>query len=139
MNDYQKTEQKLRRLKADPVGSKYAEEIDTCLHEMFTEHDVSVETLATRLNLSGSQLRRITQVYFGMAPNQYIMHYRLRESVRILKADPRTKLSTLAEQCGFFDHAHFSHAFLRYFGQTPRQYARGKREKLVQNVQKACV
>lgn len=80
-------------------------------------------------NLDLANLMHLHPVYFcrwfrdrvGLAPQQYVRQCRLETGKRLLEKtdDP---VSTIAQEIGFYDAAHFSHAFCRSYSTTPTQY-----------------
>ncbi len=76
-----------------------------------------------------AELMHLHPVYFcrwfrdrvGRAPQQYVRQCRLEAAKRLLEKtdDP---VSTIAQEVGFYDAAHFSHAFCRSYSITPTQY-----------------
>ena len=97
--------------------------VDSAVATLMTTNQISVDQVATALCVSPSKLRRQIQNATGITPAVYIMFLRLREAVRLLNDYPQNSISAIAAACGFTDHAHFTHAFIRYFGRSPLQYA----------------
>ncbi|MEM7791726.1 MAG: helix-turn-helix domain-containing protein, partial [Verrucomicrobiota bacterium] len=46
---------------------------------------------------------------------------RVRKACRLLESTQAT-VAAVAQQCGFYDHSHFSHAFRRQTGLSPSRY-----------------
>lgn len=80
-------------------------------------------------NVELAELMHLHPVYFckwfrnrvGQAPQQYVRRCRLEAGKRLLEKtdDP---VSAVAHEVGFYDAAHFSHAFCRSYAFTPTQY-----------------
>jgi len=80
-------------------------------------------------NTDLAQWMHLHPVYFcrwfrervGQAPQQYVRQCRLEAGKRLLEKtdDP---VSAIAHEVGFYDAAHFSHAFCRSYAFTPTQY-----------------
>ena len=80
-------------------------------------------------NVDLAELMHLHPVYFcrwfrdrvGQAPQQYVRQCRLEAGKRLLEKtdDP---VSAIAHEVGFYDAAHFSHAFCRNYSFTPTQY-----------------
>lgn len=90
------------------------------------DETLSPESVALALGLSRSALYRLFASLGGVAG--YIQARRLAR-VKALLADPREgrRISELAYLHGFADEAHFSRAFRRAFGMSPREW-RAERE-----------
>jgi AraC-like DNA-binding protein len=86
--------------------------------------DLSADELCAVLGISRSSLYRLFARYGGVAA--YIQGRRL-DRIRARLADPteRRKLSELAQAYGFSSDAHFSAAFRRRFGMSPREARAG--------------
>src|SRR5581483_1919855 len=82
--------------------------------------DLSADELCTVLGISRSSLYRLFARHGGVAA--YIRGRRL-DRIRARLADPteRRKLSDIAQAYGFSSEAHFSAAFRRRFGMSPRE------------------
>jgi AraC family transcriptional regulator len=59
----------------------------------------------------------------GVPPHQYVLQERITEARRLLAAGQMT-LSEIATHLGFSDQSHFSRAFRKVTGMTPRLYQR---------------
>lgn len=81
--------------------------------------DISVESLASACNISVSALERRFRKHLKKSPHQYITEVRLDNAQRML-LETEKSIGTVALEAGFADHSHFSRAFNRHFGVTPR-------------------
>lgn len=83
--------------------------------------DVSVETLALRLNISPRTLLRKFQVIYQQSPQSYVQQLRVDRAKALLET---TKLSfaEVCESCGYQDAASFRKLFKRIAGLTPSEY-----------------
>lgn len=122
MNKYQDTENRLRNLTLGANGEKFVKQLNTVVEMQYMGGSFELQNVAECLHLTQTQLRRYVQAYLGMPPAQYIMYLRLRESLRLFIEDPNISITEISKKCGFFDHSHFTHTFMRYFGMTPRRY-----------------
>lgn len=57
----------------------------------------------------------------GQSPQQYLLGCRLEAGKRLLEKTERP-VTDIAHEVGFYDAAHFSHAFHRRYGASPTQY-----------------
>ena len=82
---------------------------------------LAVGDLARLADLSPSQLQREFRRLFGMTVADYVARIRLvMASLKLRESD--AAIGQIARDCGFHDQAHFTKAFKKYAGQTPRQY-----------------
>ena len=92
-----------------------------CVKKGIENGKFSIETIASDVCLSRSQLNRRVKAITGVTTQQYVNRVRL-EQARELLADPTLQVSEVAYQCGFDDVASFSRSFRRAFGVSPSQH-----------------
>jgi AraC family transcriptional regulator len=83
--------------------------------------DMGVAELAALVNLSPHYFSMLFRRALGVPPHQYVLQERIAEACRLLAAGQMT-LSELASSLGFADQSHFSRAFRKITGMTPRMY-----------------
>jgi AraC family transcriptional regulator len=83
--------------------------------------DVGVAELAQQVNLSPHHFSMLFKHALGISPHQYVLHERIMEARRQLAGGP-TDISELALRLGFSDQSHFSRAFRKMTGTTPKRY-----------------
>jgi AraC-like DNA-binding protein len=113
---------RLEARRMTPYSRQFMAQVDDAILRGLPEASVSVETVASEVSVSPSKLRRQLQNATGISPAIYIMFVRLREALHLLEFYPQYSISEIALQCGFSDHSHFTHAFIRFFGCPPLQY-----------------
>jgi AraC family transcriptional regulator len=82
-----------------------------------------VGELAALVRVSLSHFHRRFKITFGEPPALYIMHQRMRLAQDLL-VKTGAPLSHVALECGLYDQAHFSRAFRRNVGISPRVFRR---------------
>ena len=85
--------------------------------------NISVESLASACNISVSALERRFKKHLKKTPRQYINEVRL-DNARQMLLETEKSIGTIALETGFADHSHFSRAFVREYGLTPRDARR---------------
>ncbi|WOJ98171.1 helix-turn-helix domain-containing protein [Congregibacter brevis] len=80
---------------------------------------ISIESLAKNNNMSVSALERRFRKYLQKTPGQYINQVRLNSALQQL-LNTEKRIGTIALESGFSDHSHFTRAFSRYYGKSPR-------------------
>jgi AraC-like DNA-binding protein len=89
------------------------------------QHDLNPEFVARHFGLSLRQLYRVTTTT-GCTPAALIWARRLERARQLLDADRSdARVLDIALNCGFKDGAHFSRAFRRAFGQSPKESRQG--------------
>jgi transcriptional regulator GlxA family with amidase domain len=84
---------------------------------------LTVDKLAEAAHLSPRQFRRAFAAETGELPAKAIENLRL-EAARLMLADSRHPLETIARQTGFADRERMRRAFVRVFGQPPQAMRR---------------
>ena len=81
-----------------------------------------VETLASDMCMSRSQLNRKIIAVTGLNPTAYIIQLRIGIAKSMLDNDILTPIGDIAMKCGFDDVSYFSRVFKQICGITPTQY-----------------
>jgi AraC-like DNA-binding protein len=85
-----------------------------------SDSDLSVELLASELNLSRSQLYRKIKTLTGQTVNEFLRKIRLQKAKQILE----TGSSNISEVCykvGFSSPSYFTKCFKAHFGVLPTE------------------
>lgn len=85
------------------------------------DSNLSVEVLATELNLSREQCYRKFMALTGLSPSAFIRKLRLQRAAKLLAAQAGP-VSQIAYQVGYENLSHFSKAFKEEFGRLPSEY-----------------
>ena len=93
------------------------------LNEHYAEN-VAVDKLAKIAHYSPAQFRRLFHALTQMSPSDYIANVRVNAAKTLLGTTDR-RISDIAADVGFFDHAHFIRTFKRIVGTTPAKYRKG--------------
>lgn len=93
------------------------------------DSNLSVELLASEVDLSPAHFARAFRETFGLPPHRYLLHLRLERARHMLDAE-NAVLSDVAQRVGFADQAHFTRFFKREYGVTPGIVLRSRRRTL---------
>jgi AraC-like DNA-binding protein len=85
---------------------------------------MDIGTLAARLGLSESHLRKRFRQLTSLSLGHYLLHYRLNRAIKLL-VHSRLSLTLIAGECGYESLAAFSRSFKGKLGQTPSRFRRG--------------
>lgn len=94
--------------------------LESMLRTYAQEHDLSIELAASLCNMSTRTLQR-TLSGLGTCYSEVLTHARFRVACQMLRA-PGMKVADIAQRLGYGDSSHFSRAFSRVAGVTPRAY-----------------
>lgn len=98
------------------------------LRARYTDADFSISQLAASVHVSESYLRRLFTSAYGISPKKYLLNARITRAKQLL-SEGASKVSKIAESCGFSGVFHFCRAFRESVGQTPTEYRRNARER----------
>ena len=93
-----------------------ADHLKTCFREK-----LDLPALAKMAGMSVRQFERKFRATFRMTPRDYLIRMRLIAACEML-ARGNKALTTIAQDCGFYDHSDFARQFRRHMGQTASQY-----------------
>jgi AraC-like DNA-binding protein len=93
----------------------------------YTDHDLRIADLATRLKVPEYKLRRTINRNLGYQNfNQFVNRYRIEEAARRLITEPRTPVLTIALDVGFRSISSFNTAFRAQYKTTPTDYRKSR-------------
>lgn len=85
------------------------------------EADWNWRAAADNLHVSYPYFRKIFQEQHQMPPARFLMRKKLEKAASLLRSN-ELSLKEIAAECGFYDFAHFSRTFRRYYGITPGRF-----------------
>jgi len=95
------------------------------LNDHYAEN-IPVERLAALANYSEAQFRRLFRELMQLTPSEYVMQVRLNAAKTLLSTTDKL-ITSIAQETGFYDHAHFIRSFKAATGQTPAAFRRQQR------------
>ncbi|HKR63019.1 MAG TPA: AraC family transcriptional regulator [Thermoanaerobaculia bacterium] len=90
------------------------------IHEHATER-VTLREIANAADVHPASLVRAFRAHLRCTPGDYVRTIRIEEAKRALMTTSRTA-AEIALDAGFYDQSHFTNAFRRATGMTPREY-----------------
>lgn len=97
--------------------------ITHCVHTiMQTEGNITVEQLATELNIGKRQLERQFIANVGVSPKLLSRIIRFQHTLQLIEQKRFNSLTMVAYAGGFYDQAHFIKDFKAFTGLNPKQY-----------------
>ena len=92
----------------------------------YRHRNLTLQDLADLLNLSPRQVQRVLRSSFGKTFSQKLADARMAAASQLL-AGTDLSVTEIAERVGFSSIEHFSAAFHRLMGESPRQYRKAHR------------
>lgn len=97
--------------------------VDRALHLIEARRGrIRVDALAAEIGVSGRHLVRQFQRAVGVGPKEFGRLSRFRHALQLMTAGT-APLTEVAQECGFFDQAHFNHDFRELAGMSPGELA----------------
>lgn len=95
------------------------------IHE-FSDKDISLKTLASKLNVTPSYLGTVFHQQTGYYFNDYLTDARLKYAAHLLEHTDM-KIKDIVDKIGFSSQTYFNRSFKRYFDTSPISYRRDKK------------
>jgi AraC family transcriptional regulator len=87
------------------------------------EHDLSLEAMASQVEVSPLYLPRAFKAAVGQSPHQYVLVRRIERAKELLR-NTQSPIADVAFSSGFSSQSHLSNWFLRLVGVSPATYRR---------------
>lgn len=100
------------------AAKAYRQVIETMEREIYS--NISLEEIASQVNISRSYLKLLFSKFCDLSPKEYYRKLRLREAIRLL-ADG-VSVSKIAEMMNFSYPNHFTQFFKKETGLSPTEY-----------------
>lgn len=107
-------------LSTNSSARQYVKKVIDMIHD-FSDKEISLKTLAVRLNMNPSYLGSIFHQQTGSYFNDYLNEERLKYAANLMK-NRKLSLKNIADQAGFSSQTYFNKQFKKYYGISPNQY-----------------
>lgn len=104
------------------IDKDFIQKILFYIHENISDSELSVEVLASKFNLSRSQLYRKIKTLTGQTVNEFIRKIRLQKAKQILETGS-ANVSEVCYKVGFSTPSYFTKCFKAHFGILPTDVA----------------
>ena len=91
------------------------------IEEHFAEK-LSLQGLAEHIHMSPTYVSRRFSEETGMTFQEFLIQYRIGKAKELMKCSPFLSMGMIAEKTGFSSQNHFSTAFKKWTGNSPRDY-----------------
>ena len=88
---------------------------------LVTQREISVEELADVCKLNRSYFSKLFKDSMGCPPQEFLIRLRLAHAADLMKGT-RKSIGDIAARCGYPNQLHFSRAFKKRYGISPREW-----------------
>lgn len=100
--------------------STYVPQALSYIDSNYTRSDLTVQTIASQVGVTGDYLSRQFKQVTGIAVQEYLRRYRFARAMELLQGEQ--PVGEVARSVGFGSLCHFSREFKKELGITPTQY-----------------
>ena len=98
--------------------------VEYAVREMTVRPDVvSISKMNAKIGYSQKHFTDIFRRGVGLTPKAYLKIMRFQKAVQAIDSADTIDWGTIAQDCGFYDQAHFINDFRHFSGFTPERYA----------------
>ena len=101
---------------------EFLEKLTSVVTDTMPDGDLSVDNIASRLCMSGQQMRRKLNAITGETPAFYIRRIQMLTAKRMIDDDKNVPINEVARSVGYYDMSHFTRVFKSMYNVTPSQY-----------------
>ena len=101
------------------------DEVIKYIEENYADEELSLNQLASHVNVSPNHLSTIFSSQTGQTFIKYLTEYRMNKAKELLKCTSK-RSSEISEEVGYKDPHYFSYMFKKTVGMTPTNYRGGK-------------
>lgn len=91
--------------------------------ETYLAHDLSLDAIATEINMSRFYFCRLFKKSTGITPYQYLIKCRI-DRAKVLLMQRKLSIADIALEVGFSNQSNFTKHFKRLVGVTPKKFSR---------------
>ena len=106
-----------------PNDVEWLEALTDIIKKNLTNEQFTVDTLASEMAVSRSNLRRKVLGVTGLPPNDYIRLVRLKVAAELLQSG-KYRVNEVCSLIGFSSHSYFRTCFQQQFGVLPKDYVK---------------
>lgn len=106
--------------KSNNLRDFYIKEALSFIEQNF-QNDITVEEIAACCGLNRSYFGKIFHEVLGKSPQEFLISYRMTKTTELLKLTPLS-IAEVGSAVGYSNQLHFSRAFKKNYGISPRQW-----------------
>lgn len=106
--------------KGNTLRDFYIKEAFSFIEQNF-QNDISIEDIAASCGLNRSYFGKIFHENIGKSPQEFLISYRMTKATELLKLTSLS-IADIGNAVGYPNQLHFSRAFKKVYGVSPRQW-----------------
>lgn len=110
-----------RRVRPGQLQDFYIQEAVTYMEKNYRDDRLTVEEVAEACRLNRSYFSRLFRDRMGCPPQEFLIRLRLSKAAEMMTAS-RASIGSIAAMCGYTNQLHFSRAFHKHYGVSPREW-----------------
>lgn len=92
------------------------------------QNNISIEEIASVCGINRSYFGKIFKKALGRSPQEFLMNYRMLKATELLKLTSLS-ISEIGSAVGYENQLHFSRAFKRIYGVSPREWRNSQKKE----------
>ena len=122
MHEYaSEPQESISNIATTQLDDEFLQRMKQIIEDNINSSDLSVNFLASQLNISRSGLFSKIKLLADVTPNEMIQIVRLKKAASLLK-DPQLRINEVSYMVGFSSPSYFSKCFFQQFGMRPGDY-----------------
>lgn len=110
------------------IDQKFLSQLNDYIDKHLADTELSVESLASKMNMSVSTFYRKVKAVTSLSPLDYIRLSRLKRGATML-AGGHMRVKEVADSLGFSSTTYFATCFMRQFGMTPTDFIKASKKE----------
>jgi len=108
-------------LASSTVDNLFLQKLNTYIEDNLTNEHLSVDMIASEMNMSNSSLYRKVKGLSDLSPVDFIRMARLKKAIQLMQSGEK-RISEIAFSVGFSSPAYFSTSFQKQYGKSPSEF-----------------
>ena len=103
------------------IDRRFLEKLHQFIDKSIENPDININVIAVELGFSRTSFYRKMKGLTGLAPNDYVRNFKMKKAAKLI-LEGNLSIAEISDQTGFGTQSHFSTAFKKYFGVSPKDY-----------------